>query len=127
MKIFPTSLGGKLTIVNAIGIVLCLLAGVLLGPLEMVVLPVFFVLAFPFGIYSLIPSLDGPSYADIVSCVVLGANSFVWGYGFAAILTWWNPSLQTKPEEPIRVDEPLTKMEVVKDDGNPYASPRGPR
>lgn len=45
-----------------------------------------FTLSLPFAWWFLLPVLD-PSVTDIITrWVIFGANSFVWGYGLAAII-----------------------------------------
>jgi hypothetical protein len=131
MKAQP-SLGGRLTIANAVAVLVLILAARFLNTpdLEWVWIVAIFALTLPFGWLALLPEGHGPTqYWHVVwPCLVVGANSFAWGYGLAAILKWWFPSLRTKTKPPLDVtaiDSSTPRIAVVPDGDNPYTPPSG--
>lgn len=92
------NLGGWLSILNGLAF-LCLveLSQMIERHQPVLFLTVcFFVLGFPcLWPFLLTPRLHGPCESDIVTAAVMvGVNSFCWGYGLAAILRWVDRKLR---------------------------------
>jgi hypothetical protein len=54
----------------------------------------------PVACFWIMPQVDyGPTTTDIIgACILIGFNSFIWGYGLAAILKWLFRSLTTSKQ-----------------------------
>jgi hypothetical protein len=133
MKLSRPSLGGRLTMLNGVGWLVFFLIVPLLptNPVfDALLVGPFFVLSVPFAIFFLIPtSGHGPTeFGVALTCLAIGANSFAWGYGFAAILKWLNPQLETNTAAPLDttpVNESAPRIAPAADDDNPYTPPSG--
>ena len=91
MLLWKLDLGGTLTMCNcAVWPALVLLASIP-DVHEAIPVVLMFLFALPFAWLFMLPELDSrPTNFDVIStCVIIGLNSFAWGYGLAAILRQW--------------------------------------
>jgi hypothetical protein len=77
------SLGGILSVANAVGWLV-----VFIAPDYVFIRFIALALSVPLAMIIVPPVMDGPPYGGIPGCLLIGVNSFVWGYGVSLI--WSN-------------------------------------